>query len=186
MQSLWAISRSLLSPVVVVIVLLSLPRAQTADEISRKPTSLSKEKRKLFLASAERSLAKAPQAAGNWSQSNPPVAHAFRGAKPVLSSRSDGGALATQNLSGSDKEQSAHTVNLEWNASSSPSVVGYNIYRGSASGGPYARINSVLDVNTVYADTSVSDGDTYYYVTTSVDSSNQESAYSNEAAAIIP
>jgi fibronectin type 3 domain-containing protein len=39
---------------------------------------------------------------------------------------------------------------------------------------------------TNYDDTSVQSGTTYYYVTTSVDSGGDESAYSNQATAAIP
>lgn len=79
-----------------------------------------------------------------------------------------------------------HSVLLSWNASSSQDVVGYNVYRGTQSGGPYSQINTSLDSTTTYTDTSVTNGDTYYYVTTAVNSNNQESAYSNEAEAQIP
>ena len=79
-----------------------------------------------------------------------------------------------------------HSVNLSWTASTSQNITGYNIYRGVKSGGPYSKINSVLDASTLYTDTTVSDGQTYYYVTTAVNSSNEESAYSNQATAVIP
>jgi ribosomal protein L11 len=77
-----------------------------------------------------------------------------------------------------------HYVNLTWDASTD--AVGYNIYRGSVSGGPYTMINTSLETTTAYTDNSVSDGQTYYYVTTSVDSNENESGYSNVAQAIIP
>jgi hypothetical protein len=77
-------------------------------------------------------------------------------------------------------------VDLSWNASTSQDVIGYNVYRASTSGGPYSKINSVLDSSTVYTDISVVSGNTYYYVTTAVDSNNQESIYSNEAQATVP
>jgi len=80
----------------------------------------------------------------------------------------------------------SHTVTLNWNASSSQNVTGYNIYRGTVSGGPYSKINSALDPNTNYIDSTVVDGKTYYYVTTAVNSSNEESTYSNQAQAVIP
>ncbi len=81
---------------------------------------------------------------------------------------------------------SSHTVSLSWTASTSQNIKGYNIYRGTVSGGPYGKINSALDANTNYTDGSVVNGKTYYYVTTAVDSNNQESTYSNEAQAVIP
>jgi mannan endo-1,4-beta-mannosidase len=75
-------------------------------------------------------------------------------------------------------------VNLSWDAASG--VVGYNVYRGIQSGGPYSMINSVLDAGTSYADSSVQGGQIYYYVTTSVDSTSAQSHYSNETQAVIP
>ncbi len=79
-----------------------------------------------------------------------------------------------------------HYVVLNWVASSSPDVAGYNVYRGSASGGPYTRVNSSLIAGMTFTDSYVASGNTYYYVSTAVDVSNNESAYSNEAAATAP
>jgi len=76
-------------------------------------------------------------------------------------------------------------VTLTWNASTS-TVSGYNVYRSSVSGGPYTKMNSTLVASTTYADTAVTAGQTYYYVVTSVDSSNVESAYSAEVSATVP
>ncbi|HEY6182569.1 MAG TPA: choice-of-anchor D domain-containing protein [Terriglobales bacterium] len=78
-----------------------------------------------------------------------------------------------------------HVVNLNWSASTS-SVVGYNVYRGTQSGGPYARVNSAVRTVTNYADNTVQSGQVYFYVATAVDSSSAESAYSGEVAAVIP
>lgn len=79
-----------------------------------------------------------------------------------------------------------HIVNLNWSASDSQNVIGYNVYRGTNSGGPYIRINSALNASTSYTDSSVVDGQIYFYVTTAVNSSNGESAYSNQTEAVIP
>ncbi|HWZ83266.1 MAG TPA: choice-of-anchor D domain-containing protein [Terriglobales bacterium] len=79
----------------------------------------------------------------------------------------------------------AHSADLTWTASQDV-VIGYNIYRGSTKGGPYTKINTVLDATTSYTDNTVSAGATYYYVATSVDSNNVESAYSNEVRVVIP
>jgi fibronectin type 3 domain-containing protein len=78
-----------------------------------------------------------------------------------------------------------HSVSLSWTDSGS-GIVGYNVYRGSVSGGPYTKITSALDSTAAYSDTSVLAGQTYYYVATAVDGSGMESAYSNEAQAVIP
>jgi len=80
----------------------------------------------------------------------------------------------------------SHTVSLTWTASTSQNVTGYNIYRSTVSGGPYSKINSALDPNTSYTDSTVANGQTYYYVTTAVNSNNEESTYSNQAQAVIP
>ena len=79
----------------------------------------------------------------------------------------------------------AHTVNLSWDASTSP-VNGYNVYRGADPNGPYTKINSTLDAATSYSDSTVQSGQTYYYVTTAVGTDNVESAYSNQTEAVIP
>ncbi len=70
-----------------------------------------------------------------------------------------------------------YSVNLFWN--STPDVMGYNVYRSTNPSGTYSRINSTLDSNTAYTDSTVVSGQTYYYAATSVNSSGQESARSN-------
>jgi len=84
--------------------------------------------------------------------------------------------------------QVTHSVALTWIASTTSTVTGYNVYRSTVSGTGYAKINSslVLAPLVSYTDTSVLTGTTYYYVTTAVDSSSNESTNSNEATAIIP
>ena len=77
------------------------------------------------------------------------------------------------------------SVSLTWNASGS-TVSGYNVYRSTVNGSGYTKLNPSLVSGTNYDDTSVQSGTTYYYVTTSVDSGGDESAYSNQATAAIP
>ena len=79
-----------------------------------------------------------------------------------------------------------HSVALGWNTSTSSGVVGYNIYRGTVSGGPYTRINSAVDTAPYDTDTTVQAGQTYYYVVTALDSAGAESSYSSQAQAVIP
>lgn len=81
---------------------------------------------------------------------------------------------------------SAHDVTLNWNASVSSGVAGYNVYRGSVSGGPYARMNSSAITITSYNDNAVQPGQTYFYVVTSISLNNVESSFSNEVMAPIP
>ena len=58
--------------------------------------------------------------------------------------------------------------------------------RGTTSGGPYTKINPSLGGTLSYTDSTLQSSTTYYYVTTAVDSSGNESAYSNEVPASIP
>ena len=87
----------------------------------------------------------------------------------------------TETLSGTG----VHSVDVSWQPSTS-NVAGYNVYRGSVSGGPYTKINVSLVNGTAYADKSVQPGQTYYYVATAVDSSNTESPYSTQTSAVVP
>jgi hypothetical protein len=91
---------------------------------------------------------------------------------------------AVQTMTGTGAAATQHTVDLSWSASSG--AVGYNVYRGAVSGGPYTMINSALDSTTAYTDNTVVSGQTYYYVATAVDASSNESGYSNQATAVIP
>jgi hypothetical protein len=79
----------------------------------------------------------------------------------------------------------AHTATASWTASTSV-VSGYNVYRGTTSGGPYTKLNGSLIVLLTYADTTVQSGQTYFFVTTAVDGSGNESVFSNEVRAVIP
>jgi fibronectin type 3 domain-containing protein len=65
-------------------------------------------------------------------------------------------------------------------------VSGYNVYRSTVSGNSYTKINSSLVTGLTFTDSTVQNGTTYYYVTTAVDSSGNESVYSNVASATIP
>jgi hypothetical protein len=78
-----------------------------------------------------------------------------------------------------------YSVALSW-AAGTTSITGYNIYRGTSSGGPYSKLNSSLLTSTSYSDTSVTAGTTYYYVATEQNSSGQESTYSNQVTLAIP
>ncbi len=80
-----------------------------------------------------------------------------------------------------------HSVSLNWAPSTSPSIVGYYVYRSTTSGTGYGKLNaSPVSASTQYADGTVQGGQTYYYVVTAVDSNNVESADSNQSVATIP
>jgi fibronectin type 3 domain-containing protein len=65
-------------------------------------------------------------------------------------------------------------------------VIGYNAYSSQVSGGPYTKMTSTPVPTTSYTDNSVLSGQTYFFVVTSVDSNNLESAFSTEASALVP
>jgi hypothetical protein len=79
----------------------------------------------------------------------------------------------------------AHTATLNWTASTS-TVIGYNVYRGTVSGGPYTLVNPSIVAGTQYVDSTVLAGQTYYYVATAVASGNVESTYSNQVVGSVP
>ena len=81
----------------------------------------------------------------------------------------------------------ASQVNLTWIPSQTPpAVLGYNVYRGTTSGGPYTKVNAAIVVATGFTDITAASGTTYYYVVTAVGSTNVESPFSNEAPATTP
>ena len=114
---------------------------------------------------------------------SPTVAGNATGAVTVVSNAS--GSPATIALSGTGAQTSSHTVALSWQASTSV-VSGYNVYRSTNSGSGYVKINSSLLGGLAYTDSNLQSTTTYYYVTTAVDSSGNESTYSNQASAVIP
>ena len=74
------------------------------------------------------------------------------------------------------------TVSLAWDAS--PSVIdGYNVYRGTLTGGPYTKLNTSLVVDTTFIDNNAMSGNNYFYVVKAVDAAGLESVKSNEAQA---
>ena len=78
-----------------------------------------------------------------------------------------------------------HTVQLNWNASTS-AVVGYRVYRCESSGTWYTPLTGEAFDGLTYADTSVASGATYYYVVTAIDAAGDESAHSNQVKAVVP
>jgi hypothetical protein len=94
---------------------------------------------------------------------------------------------ANQSFTGAATQSttSTHSVSLIWNASNSQ-VAGYNIYRGTQTGGPYSRLNPAAQPDANYTDSTVLAGTTYFYVTTAVDAGGAESSNSNEATAVVP
>jgi fibronectin type 3 domain-containing protein len=104
---------------------------------------------------------------------------AFTGSVSVVSNAAN--SPATISLTGS-----SHANILSWDASTS-TVLGYNVYRGTQSGGPYGtELNSSLIPTTTFTDTSVQAGQTFFYVVTAVGTDYVESAYSNQMSGTVP
>lgn len=88
----------------------------------------------------------------------------------------------TETLTGTATAAPTHDVALSWNASTSPDISGYNVYRAvyaNSACGSFSKINPSLTASTLYTDSVVVDGTVYCYATTAVTSSNEESGYSN-------
>lgn len=79
-----------------------------------------------------------------------------------------------------------HSISLNWDASVSSATTGYNIYRSNFSGSGYDMVNSTPVSGLAYTDATVVGGLTYYYVSTAVDPSGDESAFSNEIQLSVP
>lgn len=74
-------------------------------------------------------------------------------------------------------------VNLDWLDNTEPDLAGYDVFRSTSPGGPYAVINGAPVMVSSYDDSAVSNGTTYYYVVTASDDTGNESAQSNESSA---
>ena len=115
---------------------------------------------------------------------NPAGAGKARGTLSVTSDSPSGSTVRIA-LSGNGEATSGkHSVALSWQASSQ--AVGYFIYRSSKGSGALSKLNATLNDSTTFTDTTVASGQTYQYVVTSVNSSNVESAASNQITVTIP
>ncbi len=114
---------------------------------------------------------------------DPTTSGSLTGSVSVVSNATNSPAAIT--LSGTGVQTISHSSTLSWTPSTS-SVVGYYVFRGTQTGGPYAKLNDTPISLTTYTDSAVQAGQTYFYVATSVDLSNVESAFSNESSATIP
>jgi hypothetical protein len=90
-------------------------------------------------------------------------------------------------LAGTGTPAPVHSVLLSWTPSSSGNISGYNMYRSTSASGPFSLVNPSLISGTSYTDNSVTDGTTYYYEATAVNTDNEESVKSTPPAqAVIP
>lgn len=77
----------------------------------------------------------------------------------------------------------SHAVNLAWTASTD-TVQGYNVLRGTVSGGPYTQVNTALITGITFTDSGPFDNlGPFFYVAESVNGSTV-SVHSNETPAV--
>ncbi len=69
-------------------------------------------------------------------------------------------------------------LKLTWPVSASPDVAHYNIYRSLNAGGPFALVNGDPVAHTLFINTGLSSTTKYYYKTSTLDASGNESALS--------
>jgi hypothetical protein len=117
-------------------------------------------------------------------QFDPIVSGPATGSLSIQSSSSTNGT-AVISLSGTGIP---HQVALSWDppGSSTVPIASYNTYRLTAGGSAYQLLNSSVGPQTTYVDKAVKSGVTYDYIVTSIDSSGEESAPSNDVTATIP
>ena len=78
-----------------------------------------------------------------------------------------------------------HVVDLSWNASTSKDIAGYNVYR-SPDAATWKRMNPGLIASTLYSDSTVANGTTYYYAATAVGTSGTESKKTGAIKVSVP
>ena len=82
--------------------------------------------------------------------------------------------------------QTEHFIAVSWTyTQSADTAVGFNVYRGTLSGGPYTKQNTTLiPVTTLtYQDSNGTANTQYFYVVTAQDSNGFESVFSNQTSA---
>jgi hypothetical protein len=90
------------------------------------------------------------------------------------------------NVTGSNNQFSGAPV-INWTASASSGVVGYNVYRATTPSGPFILVGSMI-TTTNFTDPNAPGacgGTTYYYYVTAVGAGNAESTPSNETTGIV-
>ncbi len=96
-----------------------------------------------------------------------------------------GGAVSNRSYKIVIQATANHIVDLSWRASTSTDVAGYNIYR-APDGVTWKKINVSLIASTLYSDSTVANGSTYYYAATAVDIHGHESSKTAVVKAVIP
>lgn len=89
------------------------------------------------------------------------------------------------------KIANAGTASLSWNPSTESDLAGYKIYYGTAkrtADCPIGGYPNVIDAGkaTTYTISNLTEGLTYYFSTTVIDTSGKESCFSAEVSKLIP
>lgn len=71
------------------------------------------------------------------------------------------------------------TLTLHWNKNPELNISGYNVYRSTSLNGPYSKMNSNVLPMQNYYDANVSNGQTYYFTVSAVNSLQEESMNSD-------
>lgn len=119
---------------------------------------------------------------------DPAAAGAVSGSLTITSNSSTGSSTVIA-LSGTGESAStSYQVNLTWDAptGSTDAVAGYYVYRSPSGGTSYQQLNTTATTQTTYADSAVTDGQTYDYIVESVDASGITSVPSSMASVVIP
>jgi hypothetical protein len=117
-------------------------------------------------------------------QFNPTTAGAATGVLTVVSTSLNSPATVIT-LSGTGITAA---VQLTWNPPSDTAdpAVGYKIYRATGTSSTYSLLNSSIDTQTSYTDSTIKGATTYQYYVTSVDAAGIESAPSNTTSVTTP
>jgi hypothetical protein len=111
---------------------------------------------------------------------------------PSAAGSSTAALSITDNATGSPQSISlsgtgAHDVILSWTASTTPGVLGYDVYRGTTSGGESSTPLNSSPINGItFTDSNVTAGQAYYYVITTVNSNDAQSGSSSETSVTVP
>ena len=89
---------------------------------------------------------------------------------------------------GGGDSASPNSATLSWNAVTAVNLAGYRVYYGTTPGAYFQAVGQGLDVGnaTTYTITDLSSGTRYYFAATAYDTSNNESAFSNEVFKDLP